>query len=123
MALRETWALYEGAWSESDPVTRAAILDGTLDEAFVYSDPSIRTDSPDALSHHIGELQRAIPGLRIVTTSFAAHHDACLVAWTLHNGSSVVVTSGVTCGEFLGNGRLKKATVFFTPLTTPAACS
>lgn len=113
MALREIWAAYEGAWSESDPAMRAAILGRTLDENFVYSDPSTRTESRDALSRHIGELQRIIPGLRIVTTSFAEHHDACLVGWTLEDGNSNAVARGTTCGEHDGNGLLKKATVFY----------
>lgn len=113
MTLRETWATYEGAWSESDPGKRTAILAETLDADFHYSDPLTRTEGLSALSHHIGELQRAIPGLRIITRSFAEHHDSCLVAWTLHDGNNNAVTSGVTCGEFLGGGRIRKATVFY----------
>ena len=113
MALRATWAAYEGAWSEADPGRRAAILGRTLDENFVYSDPTTRTESRDALSRHIGELQRAIPGLRVVTTSFGEHHDACLVSWTLEDGNGNEVARGVTCGERDGNGFLRKATVFY----------
>ncbi|WP_119275220.1 nuclear transport factor 2 family protein [Taklimakanibacter deserti] len=113
MALRETWAAYEEAWSESDPGRRATILRLTLDATFVYSDPVTRTESQDALSRYIGELQQTVPGLRIVTTSFAEHHDACLVGWTLQDGNSNAVARGVTCGERDGNGLLKKATVFY----------
>ena len=115
MALRETWAAYEGAWSETDPGKRAAVLRETLAETFSYSDPLAQTESHSALSQYIEGLQRTIPGLSIVTTSFAEHHDSCLVTWTLQDGDKNVVTSGVTCGEFLSDGLLKKATVFYDP--------
>lgn len=115
MALRETWATYESAWSESDPGKRRALLRQTLDEAFIYCDPLTRTETHDALSTYIGELQRTIPGLSIVTTSFAEHHDACLVTWTLQDGNHAPVAKGMTCGEIHGNGRLRKATVFYGP--------
>jgi hypothetical protein len=115
MKLRETWAAYEGAWSETDPGKRAAVRRQTLDETFFYSDPSTQTESHSALSQYIEGLQRAIPGLSIVTTAFVEHHDTCLVSWTLQDGSNSAVTSGVTSGEFLSNGLLKKATVFYDP--------
>lgn len=115
MALRETWAAYEGAWNESDPGKRAAVLRRTLDETFIYSDPLMRTEGHGELSKYIGELQRTVPGLRILTTSFAEHHDSCLVGWTMQDGNGNALTNGVTCGELDGNGLLKRATVFYDP--------
>lgn len=115
MALRETWAAYERAWSEIDPGKRAAVLRQTLDADFLYSDPLTQTESHSALSQYIDGLQRTIPGLSVVTTSFAEHHDTCLVTWTLQDGDRNAVTSGVTCGEFQSDGLLTKATVFYDP--------
>lgn len=113
MTLREIWSHYEGAWSESDPGKRDAILRKTLDEKFIYCDPLIRTESHDQLSGYIGELHKNVPGVRIVTNSFEQHHDACLVKWTMQDGDKNALVNGVTCGELDGNGCLTKATVFY----------
>ena len=113
MALRDIWADYEGAWAEADPGKRAETLRRTLDGAFVYVDPNIRTDGQDQLSHYIGELQKSIPGLRIVTNGFAEHHGSCLVNWTLEDGQRNAVVTGVTCGESTASGLLGKASVFY----------
>lgn len=115
MAMREIWSAYEGAWNEVDAARRSAILRQTLDEKFIYCDPLIRTEGHDQLSGYIGELQKAVPGVRIVTASFEQHHDRCLVKWTMQDGHSNVLANGVTCGELDGNGLLKKATVFYDP--------
>lgn len=113
MTLRDIWADYEGAWAETDPGKRAETLQRTLDGAFVYIDPNVRTDGHDQLSHYIGELQKSIPGLRVVTNSFAEHHEACLVNWTLEDGQRQAIATGVTCGERAANGLLTKASVFY----------
>jgi hypothetical protein len=113
MTLRDIWADYEGAWAETDPGKRAEALKRTLDGAFVYIDPNIRTEGHDQLSHYIGELQKTIPGLRIVTTGFAEHHESCLVNWTLEDGRATAIVTGVTCGERAASGLLGKASVFY----------
>lgn len=113
MTLRDIWAVYEGAWAEIDPGKRAEILRRTLDERFVYVDPQIRTEGHDQLSDYIGELQKTIPGMRIITNSFAEHHESCLVEWTMQDGNSTVLADGVTCGEGDAGGLLKKASVFY----------
>jgi hypothetical protein len=51
--------------------------------------------------------------VRIVTSSFEQHHDACLVKWTMQDGHDKALAHGVTCGEADGNGLLKRATVFY----------
>lgn len=113
MALRDIWSEYEGAWAETDPAKRAETLSRTLDGAFVYIDPHIHTEGHDELSHYIGELQKTIPGMRIVTASFAEHHDSCLVNWSLRDGQDNAVVTGVTCGECAASGLLIKASVFY----------
>ncbi len=113
MTLRDIWADYEGAWAETDPGKRAETLGRTLDGTFVYIDPNIRTEGHDQLSRYIGELQKTIPGLRVITNGFAEHHEACLVNWTLEDGQRHVIATGVTCGERAANGLLTKASVFY----------
>lgn len=113
MALREIWADYEAAWAETDPGKRADTLSRTLDSAFVYVDPNIRTEGQDQLSQYIGELQKTIPGMRIVTNGFTEHHEACLVNWTLEDGQRSAIVTGVTCCERAANGLLGKASVFY----------
>lgn len=115
MTLRDIWADYEGAWAETDPGKRGETLSRTLDGTFVYIDPNIRTQGHDQLSHYIGELQKTIPGLRIVTNGFAEHHEACLVNWTLEDGRRTAIATGVTCGERAASGLLGKASVFYGP--------
>jgi hypothetical protein len=116
MALRDIWAEYEGAWAETDPGKRAETLGRTLDGTFVYVDPNIRTEGRDQLSHYIGELQKTIPGLRIVTNGFTEHHESCLVNWTLEDGQRIAIATGVTCGERAASGLLGKASVFYGPV-------
>src|SRR4051812_13587192 len=94
MSLRETWSAYEGAWSEADTKKRARILRQTLDAKFIYSDPLMRTEGHDELSGYIGELQKTVPGVRIVTSSFEQHHDACLVKWTMQDGHDKALAHG-----------------------------
>jgi hypothetical protein len=119
MASREVWSVYESAWGETDTGRRAKILHETLDEAFVYSDPLIRTEGRDQLSDYIGRLQGAVPGMRIVTTSFEHHHESCLIKWTMQDAHQKVLSHGVTCAEMGESGRLTKAAVFYA-LPTPA---
>ncbi len=113
MALRDIWADYEGAWAEIDPAKRAETLRRTLDGTFIYVDPQVRTEGHDQLSHYIGELQKTIPGMRVVTNSFVEHHESCLVNWTLEDGQNNAVAKGVTCGECAVDGLLTKASVFY----------
>lgn len=113
MASRDVWSIYESAWGETNTDRRAKILHETLDKAFVYSDPLIRTEGLDQLSDYIGQVQGAVPGMRIVTTSFEHHHESCLIKWTLQDAHRKVLSHGVTCAETGDNGRLTKATVFY----------
>ncbi len=118
MSLRDIWAAYEGAWNETDVGRRAQLLRQTLDEGFIYSDPLTMTVGHEPLSSYIGELQKSVPGVRIVTSSFEQHHDACLVKWTMQDGQSRTLGMGSTCAELGGSGRLKKATAFYDPLAS-----
>lgn len=113
MTLRDIWAVYEGAWAEADPGKRADILRRTLDERFVYVDPQIHTEGHNQLCDYIGELQKTIPGLCIITKTFAEHHDSCLVEWTLRDGNGTALADGVTFGEGDAGGLLKKVSVFY----------
>lgn len=113
MTLRDIWADYEGAWAETDPGKRAETLRRTLDGTFVYIDPNIRAEGHDQLSDYIGELQKTIPGMRIVTNGFAEHHETCLINWTLEDGRRTAIATGVTCGERAASGLLGKASVFY----------
>lgn len=113
MPLREIWADYESAWAETDPNKRSDALRRTLEGTFVYVDPNIRTEGHEQLSHYIGELQKNIPGMRVITKSFAEHHGSCLVNWTLEDGQNNAVAAGVTCGESAANGLLLKVAVFY----------
>ena len=96
-ALRDTWEIYTGSWSEKDGAQRQQIFAKVLHPECEYSDANIHVEGHDGLSDYMSEFQKNVPGARFVTTSFIEHHGRTLA-------HAAVVRHLTTAGEAVAEG-------------------
>ena len=114
-ALRNTWEVYTGSWSETDAGARQKIFEQCLNPDCDYSDTHVHVNGHDQLAAYMTEFQKNVPGGRFVTTEFAEHHGRSLAHWNLVVGEDKVVGKGASFGQYHADGRLKQMTGFFLP--------
>jgi len=108
---------YCAAWNETDTAARRSLLDAAWADDGTYTDPRSDLAGRDALSRHIGERQKRMPGARIVMTSGVdVHHGLLRFGWKLVDSGGATVLEGVDIGELAADGRLRKIIGFFGPL-------
>ncbi len=87
---------YCAAWNEADAARRAALLAEVWARGATYTDPTVHATGADELSAHIGGVQRARPGARIVRTSAVdAHHGVARFAWRLVQADGTALPEGL----------------------------
>lgn len=113
-ALRDTWEIYTGSWSEPDVEQRRRIFAQVLHPECEYSDANVHAVGHAGLCDYMAGFQKNMPGGRFVTTSFAEHHGRTLAHWDMVIGDKVV-GKGASYGDYAEDGRLKQMTGFFLP--------
>ncbi|MEO8039071.1 MAG: nuclear transport factor 2 family protein [Betaproteobacteria bacterium] len=109
---------YCAAWSERDAVRRAAMLVEVLSEGATYTDPRARATDVDALVAHIGRMQEARPGARVLRISAVdIHHDLARFGWCVELADQTRLPEGVDFIEIGRDGRIARIVGFFGPLT------
>jgi SnoaL-like domain len=111
--MKELWSEYSAAWSTPDRVVRHKILEKRLTPDVNYADPESETSGYQELSDYMENFQRGYPGRRFVVSEIIAHHNGCLVHWTMQNGQSEVEMVGASYAELAADGRLRRIRGFF----------
>lgn len=109
---------YIAAWNEPVAEERERKIAQVMTDDGTYVDPDRELDSPGDLVAHIGQALNAHPGRRIVRTSEVdLHHGFCRFNWRLVRADGRQAPESVDFVEFADDGRIRRVTGFFGPLT------
>ena len=108
-----TWTAYQAAWSDMSAGKRRALLDESVNEHCIYSDPTSCCEGAVALMEHIERSREKVPGASFRNDKFLDHHDQGLSEWTMFDGTGAVVATGTSYARFGVDGRLTHMTGFF----------
>jgi hypothetical protein len=115
MTINEIVAAYGAAWNETDQAKRTALLDQSLADGGVYTDPTAAVDGRAALVDHIGGFHAVMPGHTIdMVSAVDSYNDLFRFAWVMRKGDEVAV-EGVDFGELAADGRIRRIVGFFGP--------
>lgn len=109
---------YVDAWNEPQAGKRRQLLAQVMTDDATYADPVKQMDSRAVLTEYIGEVLDRYPGRRIVRTSEVdAHSLVCRFNWQLVKADGTRAPESVDFVDFAGDGRIRRVTGFFGPLT------
>ena len=112
-AYLSTWETYQSAWADQTPAERRALLEQSVAESCVYTDPTGLCCGRDELIARIERTQVHFPGASFENTAFADHHDQGLSHWTMHGADGETIAAGISYARFGEDGRLTTMTGFF----------
>lgn len=106
------------AWSDPDPVRRAALVDEVWAADATYTDPTVHARGATELLEHIGRVVARRPGARVVRTSNVdLHHGIARFAWHLVQADGTALPDGLDVAELTPDGtRIARIVGFFGPL-------
>ena len=117
MAVDEPIDAYCASWNQGDPAARTAQLAAVLTETARYTDPRTDAVGAAALSAHIGSVQAARPGARILrTTAIDTHHGFARFGFQAVGADGSELLHGVDVVELTDDGRIARITGFFGAL-------
>ncbi len=109
---------YIDAWNEPDTDKRRQILALAMTDDGAYADPAKKTDSRAELVECIGDVLAKDPGRRIVRTSEVDPHNlVCRFHWRAINADGTQAPESADFVDFAPDGRIRRVTGFFGPLT------
>jgi hypothetical protein len=111
----KTWNTYQAAWGPISEEERHRLLQKSVSDDILYSDPASQTHGVEELVVRIGRSQQQFAGAYFQNDSFLEHHDQGLFQWTMFDGNRAVFVKGTSYGRFGDDGRLVQATGFFAP--------
>jgi hypothetical protein len=109
----KTWNAYQRAWGPVHESERAELLQGSVSDDILYTDPASQTHGVQELIARIAQTQQKFAGAYFRNDSFLEHHDQGLFLWTMYDGEGRVFVKGSSFGRFGTDGRLTQATGFF----------
>ncbi len=118
---RTTWERYVSAWKEVAREGKLAALGDSVDPACKYRDPLTAADGHEALTDYMLGFHQQVPGGHFETVYFASHHDRSVARWNMRNGDNVVLSEGISYGEYDQRGKLVAMTGFFDVPPPPTA--
>ena len=112
-AYRETWATYQAAWEDVSPAERQELLNKSVADDCVYTDPLGQARSRAALIAYIEGFQQAMPGYSFKNHTFSDHHAQSLAGWMLYDGGGAEVQPGSSWAHYGEDGRITSVSGFF----------
>lgn len=115
---QKTWETYAASWKAESASDKRALFEKSLDPHCEYNDPLTTAKGWSALTDHMLDFHRQIPGGHFVTRYFLAHHNQSIARWEMRNGTNAVLGEGISYGKYNDDGKLIAMTGFFE---TPAS--
>lgn len=108
---------YDKAWNTSDVEERRRLLEAALTENCEMVEPRGRYRGRAAILERINGFADRFPGARVdITTKVDEHNGFARYGWRIVDGEGSVMLEGIDVVERAGDGRLRKAVIFFRPL-------
>ncbi len=112
-AYRKTWATYQAAWEDVSAAERQSLLDRSMADDCVYTDPQGQADGRGALIAYIVQFRLAMPGYSFKNRTFTDHHAQSLAGWTLFDADGAEAQPGSSYARYGDDGRITRVTGFF----------
>lgn len=114
-SLKTTWETYASAWGEPEVKAKRALFKKSLDPDCLYRDPLTKREGWGELEEYMVDFNKQVPGGRFVVTYFMTHSRKSIAKWEMRNGDDVVLSNGISFGEYNEAGKLVSMTGFFEP--------
>lgn len=88
------WNLYMAAFKEADGTRRASLLEGSVSEDVVFTNPGGEGKSRVGLDAHIMQFRTANPGTYFSTDKIYDQRDKLLALWSMYKPDGVKVANG-----------------------------
>ena len=115
-AYLSTWKTYQSAWSDISPTERRKLLESSVAENCVYTDPTAEAHGLDELIAKIERSQQSNPGVSFKNDKLLDHHEQGLSHWTMFDRNGAELLKGTSYARFGDDGRLSQMTGFFEVL-------
>ncbi len=115
-AYLSTWTTYQSAWSDIGGAQRAALLEASVSDGCIYTDPS--TDGRHGyaeLVETIQETQSTYPGASFRNDQLTDYDGQALSEWTMFDAGGAEIVKGVSYARFGADGRLTNMSGFWVP--------
>jgi len=93
-SLKENWNAYMAAYGATTDVERGHLLEQSVCEDVVFTNPAGDGQSRAGLSAHIEKFQAANPGAYFSTDKLYAQPDKLLAVWSMYKADGVKVVTG-----------------------------
>lgn len=101
------------SWKVKTLQEKQTLFEKCLDLNCDYISPIINTKGWDALSTHMLDFHKNVPGGYFKTTYFLEHNNRSIARWNLLNEKNIVLGDGISYCEYSHDGKLKSMTGFF----------
>jgi len=112
---------YLAMWNETDPATRAAVIEKAWAPEGHYLDPMVEGKGYGGLSEMVDAVQAQFPGHRFTRSSAVdEHHGFVRFGWTLVSPDGATVVGGLDVAVLAPDGRLARLVGFLGDLSAAA---
>jgi hypothetical protein len=93
-SLTRNWNAYFAAYATVDSDERQRLLERSVSEDVVFTNPGGEGKSRAALNAHIEGFQKSMPGAYFRTDKIHVHHGELLAVWTMYKPDGSKVATG-----------------------------
>lgn len=108
-----TWKTYQAAWEDISSDERRSLLESSVAEDGVYTDPMNECGNREELIAVVEQFQQQSPGASFTNNIFLDHHAQAMANWTLSDADGSVITDGGSYARFGEDGKLTTIVGFF----------
>ncbi len=111
--LKNNWKAYLAAYGSIDADERERLLQQSVADDIVFTNPGGRGERRTGLIAHIQDFQKKLPGTYFETEKIFIHHGELLTIWTMHKPDGMKVATGYNFVRPDGTGRFVYMAGFF----------
>ncbi len=112
-AAEEIWKLYLETYGHIPPEERRRLLEQTVSDDIVSTNPGDEFKGLESLLVHIEQFQQRLPGAYFKLNKLLFHHEQGLSEWTLYKSDGTPLRTAHTYGRFNDQRRITQLTGFF----------
>lgn len=114
-----TWATYQAAWGDVSDPKRQDLLNKSVSDDVVYTDPSGQASNRGELITFIEEFKQSMPGATFRNHKLIGHHAQTMAEWMLYDANGAELVPGSSWARYGEDGRLTNVSGFFEAPNNP----